>query len=134
MRCIGVAEFAAKNVSYKQNGAKHIFSMDLKSAYPAETGLKKCIRTFVFDTEAKTISVTDEWEANKSLQYSMTLFSLTPPEKNPLKIKSSLTAGTEKLKVTDSSQKSHWGDTLWKSTYHAPQAMSGNHTFVFSLR
>jgi hypothetical protein len=128
------AEFAAKNVVYKQNGTKHTFSLDLKSAYPAETGLQKCIRTFVLDTETKTVSVTDEWEAGKSLQYSMTLFLPVPPEKSPLEIKSSLIARTEKFNVTDLSQKSYWGDTLWKSEYRASKATSGNHTFVFCLR
>lgn len=53
--------YCAKNVQYKTDDEKTIFSLDLADAYENKQDIKKWIRTFVFDKTQGTLCITEDY-------------------------------------------------------------------------
>ena len=69
----GGAGFAGKVLAVENDDLHSMVQLDLKSAYPAEAGLKKLERKAVYDRKKKVITISDVCEFDKPRTYELPL-------------------------------------------------------------
>ena len=117
--------------------------MDLAPAYPAETGLKKCIRTIIFDLSEQSITVRDAWEL-KTGGNTGTLVLYTPAAASfrngawkignmNLQITSDdVEVSCHKIHLNDVLQRKAWGPNINRLTMTAHSGAKGEYELKFT--
>ena len=123
-------KYAAKNVSFMDDGALATFRADIAGAYPAETGLTSLVRTATFDRNAVSAVIEDVIVRGKPTKVlELYLYSwkeprqigpgcisiATAPQELGLGFDSSLfTAEIKEMPVTDHKLGLAWGDRVYR--------------------
>jgi len=80
-------EFFAQDVECIQNESKSMLSMELKHAYPAESGIKSWKREIALNREDQAVVVTDDFALDKPRPIKRFLITTTKPEVDGQEIK-----------------------------------------------
>ena len=102
---------------------------DLTPAYPAELGLKSCVRKLRFDGERLT--VTDSFTAEKPLEMTVRLFHECPGVEIAGE---GFETSRSELPLADSWLRAAWGEKLYETRLAAPRAAAGEITYTVEAR
>ena len=131
-RAVGIGAEAFEGIG-EQRCLEHLLNApgnftatcDLTPAYPAELGLKKCVRKLRFDGEKLT--VTDSFTAEKPLEMTVRLFHECPGVEVA---GAGFTTARAELPLADSWLRAAWGEKLYETRLAAPKAAAGEITCV----
>lgn len=137
------SEYRAGNVKLTRSPNACVLEMDLAPAYPAETGLQKCIRTIIFDLSEQSITVRDAWEL-KAGGNTVTLALHTPAATSSrngawkignmdLQITSDdVEVSCHKIHLNDAFQRKAWGPNINRLTMTAHSGAKGEYELKFT--
>ena len=73
-------EYKATNVTYENRGDDVRFGLNIESAYPAESGMHRWHREFVFDRAARSLTVEDTVDLQENSTVELVLMTWKKPE------------------------------------------------------
>ncbi len=138
-------EYRAGNVKFTRTSKTCVLEMDLAPAYPAETGLKKCIRTIVFNLSEQSVMIRDAWEL-KGDGNTVTLALHTPAEvssrsevwevgnMNVQIVSNGAEVSCRKILLNDAFQRKAWGRSINRLTIAAHSGAKGEYELKFTPR
>lgn len=71
-------EYSAENVVYEVDGSRVRFALDINNAYINKEDINRWRRSFVFDRDKGEITVTEDYDLNKSESIMLTYLSAAP--------------------------------------------------------
>jgi hypothetical protein len=123
------AKYAAKDVSYKANDRRVLFSLDISDTYPVQAGVKTWKRSLVLN-RGKNIELSENYKLTRieepiQLNFLTTIKSdvsqpgivSMPVEGKIVKLKydkRAFTADIERIEINDSRLGNSWGDALFR--------------------
>ena len=118
-------EFRSGGFTVEGTPGNFTVTCDLTPAYPAELGLKSCVRTLRFDGEKLT--VTDSFTAEKPLEMTVRLFHECPGVEVA---GAGFTTACAELPLADSWLRAAWGEKIYETRLAAPRATAGEITYT----
>jgi hypothetical protein len=127
-------DYRASDVHYESSDAAASLRANLATAYPAQAGARRWIRTLTLDRAKGKVTVTEDFELDRQVEVSLSLMTAFEPALQPGGVKiggallafdsSALKPAVDKIDVTDDALKHSWGDAVYrlKLTSIAPTA------------
>lgn len=120
-------QYKARNVSYKNNGKRVSFSLDIARAYPEEAKVESWIRTFRFERN-KRIDITEEYRLKEYIvPTEIILLACGKPQLTnkgilltgkggncTLILDGNLVPSIETIEIDDAKLRKNWGERIWR--------------------
>jgi hypothetical protein len=116
--------YRASELKYESSDAAVSFQANLATAYPKEAGARQWIRTLMLDRVKGIVTISEDFALETAADVMLSLMTAVPPvvQANGVKIggtllafdQGALTAGVEKIAITDDALKHSWGDAVYR--------------------